>query len=140
MDLTSAGEPTHVPFALYHGSSSHYLVNFRLGESLSHWSFKRDALELYRRVWIELKPLGHAPDWWQKKILAQESGHANWQHGQLYVTPSKASAVRYASGAAAHGGELMQLCRDALDELAKLDRSRATELLSGAQKCWLFPY
>ena len=113
-------------------------MNFRPEESFSHWSFKRDALELYRRVWIELKRLGHAPDWSQEKILAQESGHANWQHGQLYVTPSKASAVRYASKGAAHGGELMQLCREALDELAKLDRSRATELLSGAKSVGCF--
>ena len=133
MAPTSPREPSHVPFALYHGLSSHYLVNFRLGETLSDWLYKGDALELYRRVGTELKRLGHAPDWWQGKILAQESGHANWQHGQLYVTPSKASAVRYARGGSAHGGELLQSCRDALDELARLDPGRMSELLRGAE-------
>ena len=92
-----------MPFALYHGSSSHYLASFRPGEALSHWPYRRDALELYRRVWVDLKRLGQAPDWWQEKILAQQSGHANWQHGQLYVTPGQASAVRYTGGGAAHG-------------------------------------
>ena len=107
-------------------------MNFRPGETLSDCPHKGDALELYRRVCTELKRLGHAPDWWQEKILAQDSDRANWQHGQLYVTPSKASAVRYASGGAAHGGELLQSCRTALDEIAKLDPSRTTELLCGA--------
>ena len=48
------------------------------------------------------------------------------------MTPSKASAVRYADGGAAHGGELLQSCRNALDEFAKLDPGRTTELLRGA--------
>ena len=138
MDRTSTAEPAHVPFALYHGSSSHYLVNFRPGETLSDWPHTRDALELYRLLWTELKRLGQSPDWWQEKILAQDTGHANWQHGQLYVTPSKASAVRYASGGAAHGGELLQSCRDALDELAKLDPGRTTELLCSAGRIGCF--
>ena len=60
----AAGESAHVPFTLYHGSSSHYLGYFRPGRSPSHWPYARDALELYRRVWTELKRLGHAPDWW----------------------------------------------------------------------------
>ena len=138
MDRTSTAGPAHVPFALYHGSSSHYLVNFRPREPLSDWPHTRDALELYRRLWTELKRLGQSPEWWQEKILAQDSGHANWQHGQLYVTPSKASAVRYASGGAAHGGELLQSCRDALDELAELDPGRTTELLCGAGRVGCF--
>ena len=138
MDRTSAAEPAHVPFALYHGSSSHYLVYFRPEETLSDWPHTRDALELYRRLWKELKRLGQSPEWWQEKILAQDSGHANWQHGQLYVTPSKASAVRYADSGAAHGGELLQSCRDALDELAKLDPGGATELLCGAGRIGCF--
>lgn len=132
MAQTSSEEAAYVPFALYHGSSTHYLEHFRLGRPPSPWPYARSALELYRQAWAQLKLLGQAPDWWQEKILVQDSGHANWQHGQLYVTPSKISAVRYAGGGAAHGGELMQSCRDALDELAKLDPGRTTELLRGA--------
>ena len=73
-----------MPFALYHGSVSHYLEHSRPGGPASHWPYARHALELYQQVWMELKRLGHAPDWWWERILAQDSGHANWQHGQLY--------------------------------------------------------
>ena len=132
MNKTSAGKPTHVPFPFYHGSSSHYLPHFRPDRSPSNWPYARDALDLYRRVWTELKRFGRAPDWWQENILTQQSGHANWQHGQLYVTPSIGSAVGYAGGNAAHGGELLQTCRDALDELAKLDPGKTTPLLDSA--------
>ena len=135
MDRTSAAEPAHVPYPV---SRVYYLVYFRPGEALSDWPHTRDALELYRRLWTELKRLGQSPDWWQEKILTQDSGHANWQHGQLYVTPSKATAVRYAGSGAAHGGELLQSCRDALDELAKLDPGRTTELLCGAGRIGCF--
>ena len=132
MDQTSSEAVAHVQFALFHGSSSHYLEHFRPGQPPSPWPYAPHALKLYRQVWTELKCLGHPPDWWEERVLAQNSGHANWQHGHLYVTPSKASAVRYAGGGAAHGGELLQLCRTALDELAKLNPGRTTELLRGA--------
>lgn len=138
MDQASAGESTHVPFVLYHGTSSHHLANFRPGNLLSHWPYKREALKLYRQVWMELRRIGHTPDWWQERVLTQESGFANWQHGQLYVTPSKVSAVRYASGGAAHGGELLQLCRNAIDELAKFDQSEADKLLNDARRVGSF--
>ena len=122
-----------MPFPLYHGSSNHYLEHFRPGRPPSHWPYAQHALELYQKVWMELRRLGHPPDWQRQRILAQDSGHANWQHGQLYVTPSKFSAVRYAGGGAAHGGELLQSCRDAIDQLSELDAARAAELLRGAQ-------
>ena len=132
MNPTSPAGLTQVPFPLYHGSSTHYLANFRPGEALSDWPYARDALDLYRQIWTELSGLGHAPEWWQEKILAQDSARTNWQHGQLYVTPSMISAVRYAGGGAAHGGELLQSCRDALDRLSALDPGRSVELLRGA--------
>lgn len=133
MDQTSSEEAAHVPFPLYHGSSTHYLERFRPGQPPSNWPYTVHALELYRRVWTELKLLGHVPDWWRERTLVQGSGHANWQHGQLYVTPSKISAVGFAGGGAAHGGELLQCCRDALDLLSGRDPGRAAELLHGAQ-------
>ena len=138
MNKTSSEESAHVPFALYHGSSSHYLEHFRPGRQPSHWPYARHALELYRQVWTELKRLGHAHDWLRDRILAQDSGYTNWQHGQLYVTPSRISAVRYAGGGAAHGGELLQCCRDAIDQLLGLDPARAAELLRDAQEIGRF--
>ena len=78
MNKTSAGEPAHVPFPLYHGSSSHYLAHFRPGRSPSKWPYGRDALNLHWAIWIELKRFGRAPDWWQENMLAQQSGPANW--------------------------------------------------------------
>ena len=132
IDHLSVGNPEYVPFPLYHGTSSHYMANFRPGESLSVWPYIQDVLHLYRSVWTALRRFGQAPEWWQEKILAQDSGHANWQHGQLYVTPSKGSAVGYAGGGAAHGGELLQLCRNAIDELVKFDRGKPDEIVEGA--------
>ena len=133
MNKTSTGADAHVPFPLYHGSSSHYLANFRPGRPLSHWPYAQDALDLYQRVWTALERFGRTPDWWKAKMLTQESGHANWQHGELYVTPSERQAVRFAGDGGAHGGELLQRCREALDELAKLDPGKTTALLDSAR-------
>lgn len=93
MDPTPAAEPAQVPLALYHGSPSHYLANFRPGDPVSDWPHRQAALDLYRHGWTELKGLGHVPERWQERVLAQVSGTANWQHGQLYVTPSRRTAV-----------------------------------------------
>ena len=69
VNKTSSGEAAHVPFALYYGSVSHYLEHFRLGRPASHWPYSRRVLELYQQVWMELKRLGHAPNWWRERIL-----------------------------------------------------------------------
>lgn len=132
MNTISPTEPVNVPFPLYHGSSSHYIASFRPGDTVADWPHKHDALEICRRLWTALKDHNLAPEWWQEKILAQDTGPANWQHGQVYVTPSMISAVRYASGGAAHGGELLQSCRDALDKLSQNEPRKAGELLRDA--------
>ena len=77
-----------------------------------------------------MRRLDCAPEWWEEKILNQESGQANWQHGQLYVTPSRGSAVRYAGYNAAYGGELLTSCMSAIDELAKYDPDTAERLVN----------
>lgn len=122
-----------ISFPLFHGTSSHYLTVFKPGTVPTDWSYKGVTLGLLRDVWAALRDLGREPEWWVERILEQHSGYANWQHGELYVTPSKLSAVRYAGGGAVYGGELLTLCRSALDELVELDRERAKHLVRNAE-------
>jgi hypothetical protein len=77
--------------------------------------------------------LGCEPELWEELALKQVSGHSNWQHGELYVTPSKGTARRYADYGAVYGGELLTLCRCAVDKLAELDRERAESLMRDAE-------
>ena len=98
---------SQVPFPLYHGSSSHHLAHFEPASPPAQWPYKSAALKLLRDVWTILRARGVDPEWWVERVLDQSSGHANWQHGALYVTPSKLSAVRYSGGGAVYGGELL---------------------------------
>ena len=121
-----------VSFPLYHGTSSHYLGRFKPGATTEIWPFKGAALSLLKKAWDALRTLGHPAEWWIESILSQESGHSNWRHGELYVTPSLCSAIRYATGGAACGGELLTICREAFDKLTVVDRKRACSLLNDA--------
>ena len=122
-----------VPFPLYHGTSSHFLTCFKLGAATGESPHKQVALNLFRCVWSALRQ-HREPEWWEKKFLDQESGFANWQHGQLYVTPSKRAAARYAGSNAAHGGELLTECKKAIDELAEHDQGEAERLVNRFSK------
>jgi hypothetical protein len=125
--------PGIVPFPLYHGSSSHYLDAFRRGAAPAGWPHKDSAITLFRNVWNALRLLGVEPDGYIQYMLDQVGGHSNWQHGDLYVTPSRHSAVRYAGANASYGGELLTECKNALDLLAKSDPRRMTSLLSDTE-------
>ena len=118
-----------VPFPLYHGSSTHYIDGFRRGEAPADWPLKEGALQLLRDIWIRLNACGEEPEFWIQNMMDQRTGPANWQHGDLYVTPSERAAVNYAGGNAKHGGELMTQCREGLDRLLQVDKSSARNLL-----------
>ena len=100
-----------VPFPLFHGSSNHYLSSFKLGSTPVAWSHKDTALRLLREVWDDLDRLrdqvatdaqeklhwdithGRVP-WFVQRVIDQSSSFSsNWQHGELYLTPSKRTAV-----------------------------------------------
>ena len=136
-----------VPFPLFHGSSNHYLSSFKLGSTPVAWSHKDTALRLLREVWDDLDRLRDqvATDaqeklhwdithervpWFVQRVVDQSSSFSsNWQHGELYLTPSKRTAVSYACGGSRYGGELLRMCRDAIDVLAEVDYQRADELV-----------
>ena len=122
----------YVSFPLYHGTSSHYISMFKCGTSPSGWPHTEIALKLLRRTWDELSKYGQSPEWYIDRILEQSSGNSNWQHGQLYVTPSIKSATRYACSGARSGGELLTLCSEALNKLAKYDLRLTKCLIEGA--------
>ena len=125
-------ETALVSFPLYHGTSSHYLSMFRPGSFPSKWPHQQDAINLIRQAWAELRNLGQEPDWFIDNMLNQVSGSSNWQHGQLYLTPSVRTAVVYARDGARKGGELLRSCAEALATLAQLDDVKAEQLLRDA--------
>ena len=125
-------ESSLVPFPLYHGTSSHYLSLFRPGSRPSKWPHRDDAIGLFRQTWAELRNLGQEPEWWIENMVNQVSGRSNWQHGQLYLTPSVKTAVCYARDGARRGGELLSECAKALDRLAEMDAASAERLLQAA--------
>ena len=122
-----------VPFPLFHGTSSHFLSAFKPGTTPSSWPYKDEALSLLNDVWFALRAFGREPCWFVERVLNQASGHSNWQHGELYLTPSKLAAVQYACGGAKYGGELLTFCNAAVDALAELDQTRADCLIQSAK-------
>ena len=105
---------------------------FRPGDCPTEWPHRDDAISLFRRIWPELRKLGQEPEWHILNMLNQVSGSSNWQHGELYLTPSVKTAVVYARDGARRGGELLRECAEALDKLAGIDRSIAGRVLSSA--------
>ena len=118
------------PFPLYHGTSSHYLGSLIAGQTMPEWDLHDVALGLLRDTWAALEERGVPPDWAYRAVLNQESHGANWQHGCLYVSPGKFTAVRYAVSNVAHGGELLTLCRYSMDQLIELDSNCAAGVSS----------
>ena len=139
-----------VPFPLYHGTSSHYLSAFRPGATPVPWPYKDVALRLLTDAWTVLSTRRYEvpqdvrenigwdvtyedTPWFVKNVIEQASSYSNWQHGELYLTPSTRIAVSYACAGARFGGELLTFCKTAIDALANLDPQNAKELMVGAQ-------
>lgn len=115
-----------LPF--YHGGSSHYRSLLEIGAPIRPWPHKDAALELMRAAWSELQARGRQPEWYQVGMMKQHSGHANWQHGETYVTASRTAAARYAASNGEHGGELLNECAQALALLRQMDAGIAGDL------------
>lgn len=81
-----------------------------------------------REVWSELQARGREPEWHQIRMIEQHSGHANWQHGETYVTARREKAAGYAVSNGAHGGELLKECAEALDVMERMDPGIARDL------------
>ena len=118
----------HIPFPLYHGTSSHFRDLFDVGGTTRPWPHVQDAISLYRETWAQLQGAGIEPDWYQEKILRQATGHSNWQHGELYVAAGEVAAVRYALGGANFGGEILSQCAEALERLDAVNAAAAARL------------
>lgn len=118
----------HIPFPLYHGTSSHFRDLFEVGGTTRPWPHVQDAISLLRATWAQLQGSGIEPEWYQANILRQSTGPSNWQHGELYVAAGEAAAVRYAHGGAAFGGEILTQCAEALKRLDAIDAAAAGSL------------
>ena len=134
-----------LPFPLFHGTSSHYLSAFQPGYTPTLWPHKDVALRLLTDAWDELSLIRHEIPadvgkdlfgdvtheeipWMVKNVIEQAGGYSNWQHGELYLTPSKRSAVRYAFRGARYGGELLTFCKTTIDALARIDDRKRRSL------------
>ena len=122
------------PVPLFHGASGFHLDKFRPGTSPFTWPHHSTALSLLRDSWDTLKQ--HLPKidpvdaHILERMAAQNSiGAFNWQHGALYVTASRKTAVNYAVWNGRYGGELLCHCKKALEILETFDLDRAGELL-----------
>lgn len=119
-----------IDFAFYHGGSSHYRHLLEIGSPIRPWPHKDDALDLMRAAWAELRARGREPNSYQTWMIEQHPGHANWQHGETYVTARRSKASLYAGSYGEHGGELLNECAQALAALGRID-SRAASGLRG---------
>lgn len=117
-----------IGFPLFHGGSSHYRHLLEIGAPIRPWPHKDAALGLMREVWSELRARGREPDELRRGMLEQRSGHANWQHGETYVTASLKAAAGYAASNGEHGGELLKECAEALAILKRMDAEIARDL------------
>ena len=108
-------------FPLIHGSSTHYFDHFVPGSTPTAWAHCNSAIQFLRQTTNAIASLGGKVEFWERDALAQASHLANWQHGQIFLTPSRESALRYARSGAKHGGELLTMCASALERLLGLD-------------------
>lgn len=116
-----------VPVPLYHGTSSLFLESI-LGLGLGA---KNPLVDLRVSEFVdELAPLvqehlrgteiyeNRCSVW--EMMVAQSSGHMNFQHGDTYLTPSIDTAVRYATSKR-YGSELLSYAVDFLQLLVLKD-------------------
>ena len=144
-----------VPFPLFHGTSSHFLHNFKLGSAPVPWPHRDVALSLLRDTWGVLSLRKHEVSErvredlrWDvrfedipsmvKNVINQVSGYSNWQHGELYVSASENRAKEYAYSGARYGGELLTRCREAIDTLSTIDLKKANELIQSAKEIMVY--
>ena len=112
-----------VPIPLYHGTSTLFLpsiMEFGLGavNPIAELRVLDFARAIYPMVREHI-----APDrsWASKalsfrKMVEQQSSVMNWQHGDVYLSPSRHTAIRYAVNKRV-GSELLSYALDLLQEL-----------------------
>lgn len=121
-----------VLFPLFHGTSTLYIESFRNRAPPSLWPYRDRAIELLGKTLKRLVAVGGEVEFWERDTLTQASGNSNWQHGQLYLTPSRYTATKYARTGGRNGGELFAMCSKALDRLGERDAESANALLQEA--------
>jgi hypothetical protein len=124
--------PAILNFPLFHGTSTHYLEFFQSGSPPKACPFRDQAIELLRKVSDAIKDAGGEIKFWIRDTLAQASGASNWQHGEIYLTPSLCTASKYARTGGAHGGELLTMCACSLSKLAEIDPDKSMLLRTEA--------
>lgn len=102
---------------LFHGSSTLYLSRFEVGTSPQEWPYRTGAYALLGAIRDAAADTGVFLKIHERNILEQKKSSMNWQHGELYATPSIAKAIEYAVPNAARGGELLTVLRGVADRI-----------------------
>jgi len=105
------------PFPMFHGTSTLYTDSFRQGYLPGPWPYRDEAIALLQRSLRNLTAASAEVEPWILETVAQHSGASNWQHGQIYVTPSRFTALKYAETGGRNGGELLCMCSLVLNRL-----------------------
>lgn len=117
-------------FPLYHGTSTIFLKSIAQ-HGLGGWDPIKEwrVLECLRRV---IPVAGRYADRSEfipdlmnnaQKMADQVNSHMNFQHGAVYLSPAKQTAVRYACGKGKKGSELISRTVWLIEELVRLDIS-----------------
>ena len=124
-----------LPAPLYHGTSTYFIegiIGFGLGgrNQLAEWNVFEFARALQPLV---DEHLSIEQDWMLKAqsfgyMVEQRSAAMNFQHGDTYLSPSAATAVRYAVNQR-FGSELLSYSLDFLQELLRRKISTVCENL-----------
>lgn len=118
---------THLPVPLFHGTSSLFLdgiAKYGLGgkNPVTEWRLLEFARELAPLVETHLAPLDkfmvRAGSF--RRMANQFSAAMNFQHGETYLTPSRSTAIRYATSNS-HGSELLSYSLEFLRALVDRD-------------------
>jgi hypothetical protein len=123
-----------IVFPLYHGTSSYSAPVFRSGMPTEAWPLKVAAFTFMRDIVQAIRACGLQLEFWEEQTLVQESERSNWQHGEIYLSPSRFTATRYALSNAAFGGELLTMSMQMLERVQEVDPAHAAALLDRHRK------
>jgi len=120
-----------IPFPVYHGTSSYYAHWFRSGVPVNNWPYKARVMSFVEKAAKSLKRLNMELEFYEDRVLNQAD---HWEHGYVYVSPSRSTAAKYAWSNAAYGGELINVGVEMLHRIRKFDRKEADALLAEHQE------
>lgn len=117
---------------LYHGTSTHYSNYFEVGRPVLEWPFRQSLSALLEVVANAAQCSGILLKCHERNMFQQKCGHTNWQHGELYASPSLLMAIEYAIPNSERGGEALTMLESIIGRIEEVDPGSAREIASAA--------